>query len=630
VKILDKYLLKLFVSTFTTVFVILLFIFILQTVWLFIGELAGKDLDFVSVIKFLSFAMPRVVPLVLPLSVLLASIMTFGSLAENYEFAAMKSSGISLQRSMKFLTVFILFLSIVAFIFANNVIPYAEYKFINFRRNIAQVKPAMAIGEGQFSEIGNYTIKVEKKSGEEGRYLDKVTIHKKSNMGIGNTTIIKANKGELVSSENSNVLKLVLKEGNYYEDIIPKKFEERKKIPFAKSEFDKYVINIDLSKLNNVKLDEEQITNTNTMLTVGELRYTLDSLSQNYKKDLTSYVDNINSRIGISFAKVEPHKIKDTLNEGLNLKNKELLSNFTSSQKQQIIRVTSSNLEANIFSIEGSKYEFENKSKNINLHWIALYDKFVVAFSCILMFFIGAPLGAIIRKGGLGLPIVFAIMIFIVFHFVNTFGKKLAQENGITPFLGCWLSTLILLPLAIFLTKRATDDKGVSIQFDWLTDFIAKIASFFPSKKENIIAIENLEFFDEENNSVTKIEKVENRTVSFSKNNTSELITLKKKYALFSTLALVFDILLITIVAFWGKPESTTAYLYTFVPALLLFIFITLSYFTLNKISLLTTKKQNINLLILILTGFPFYILFYLYNQNFLKTTLTTTEDNNN
>ena len=206
-KILDKYLLKLFVSTFTTVFVILLFIFILQTVWLFIGELAGKDLDFVSVIKFLSFAMPRVVPLVLPLSVLLASIMTFGSLAENYEFAAMKSSGISLQRSMKFLTIFILFLSIVAFIFANNVIPYAEYKFINFRRNIAQVKPAMAIAEGQFSEVGNYTIKVEKKSGDEGRYLDKVTIHKKSNLGIGNTTIIKAKSGELVSSEKSNVLK---------------------------------------------------------------------------------------------------------------------------------------------------------------------------------------------------------------------------------------------------------------------------------------------------------------------------------------------------------------------------------------------------------------------------------------
>jgi lipopolysaccharide export system permease protein len=637
VKILDKYLLKLFVSTFTTVFVILLFIFILQTVWLFIGELAGKDLDFVSVMKFLSFAMPRVIPLVLPLSVLLASIMTFGSLAENYEFAAMKSSGISLQRSMKFLTVFILFLSIVAFIFANNVIPYAEYKFINFRRNIAQVKPAMAIAEGQFSEVGNYTIKVEKKSGDEGRYLDKVTIHKKSNLGIGNTTIIKAKSGELVSSEKSNVLKLVLKDGNYYEDITPKKYEEREKIPFAKSEFNRYVINIDLSKLNNVKLDEEQITNTNTMLTVGELRYTLDSLSKNYKKDLTSYVDNINARTGISFAKEEPHKVKDTTKEPLDFNKNALLSNFSKSEKEQIIRVTAGNLDANIFSIEGSKYEFENKVKNINMHWIALYDKFVVAFSCILMFFIGAPLGAIIRKGGLGLPIVFAVMIFIVFHFVNTFGKKLAQENGITPFLGCWLSTLLLLPLAIFLTKRATDDKGATIQMDWFSDFIAKIASFFPAKKEKVIAIKTIdgtkieiEPFAEQTEIKTFTEdKAESKPISVPKVNLSELEALTKKYKFYSTIALVSNIVLIAIVILLGKPENTFAYLYSFVLTLLLFICIIISHFTQTKISSITNKKQDINLLILLFAGFPFYIFFYLYNRNFLKSTITTTENNN-
>ncbi len=242
-KILDKYLLKSFLITFATVFVILFFIFVLQVVWLFIAELAGKDLDFVMIVKFLLFKMPSIIPLVLPLSVLLASIMTFGSLAENYEFAAMKSSGISLQRSMKTLIYFISILSIVAFLFANNVIPYAEYKFINFRRNIAQVKPAMAIAEGQFSQVGTYNIKVEKKSGDNGRYLSGITIHKLSSMGAGSNTVIKAKKGELISSENSNILKLVLKDGNYYEDIIPKKFEERNKVPFAKSEFKTYVIN---------------------------------------------------------------------------------------------------------------------------------------------------------------------------------------------------------------------------------------------------------------------------------------------------------------------------------------------------------------------------------------------------
>ena len=161
------------------VFVILFFIFILQTVWLFISELAGKDLDLAMILKFLMFATPRIIPLVLPLSVLLSSIMTFGNLAENYEFAAMKSAGISLQRGMKSLVIFILFLSLVAFIFANNVIPYAEYKFINFRKNIAQVKPALAIAEGQFSDVGFYNIKVNKKSGENGNTLTGITIHKR-------------------------------------------------------------------------------------------------------------------------------------------------------------------------------------------------------------------------------------------------------------------------------------------------------------------------------------------------------------------------------------------------------------------------------------------------------------------
>jgi len=478
VKILDKYLLKTFLTTFTTVFVILFFIFILQTVWLFISELAGKDLDLILILKFLLFKMPSLVPLFLPLSILLASIMTFGSLSENYEFAAMKSSGISLKRAMRSLTIFILLLSIVTFLFANNVIPYAEYKFINFRRNIAQVKPAMAIAEGQFSDVGAYNIKVEKKSGENGTHLDQVTIHKKSQMGSGSNTVIKAKKGELISNEDSNILKLVLFDGNYYEDIIPKKFEERKNVPFAKSEFKQYVINIDLSKLNTTDINDEQITNKNTMLTIGELKYTLDSLNNNYKKDMVSYTDNIYVRTGIAnntTQKIGKEKIP---------KSNKLLLNYTNSQQQQILKVACSTVDASNFSIESSQFEMENKVKTINDHWIAFYDKFVITFACFLMFFIGAPLGAIIRKGGLGLPIVFAILIFIIFHFINTFGKKVAGENGISPFLGCWMSTFVLTPLAIILTKRATDDKGFTINMDFITQPIQKLyQKIFPTEE---------------------------------------------------------------------------------------------------------------------------------------------------
>ena len=452
-KIIDKYILKTFAITFTTVFVILFFIFILQTIWLFIYDLAGRDLDLMLVIKFLLYGMPRIIPLVIPLSVLLASIMSFGNLAENYEFAAMKSAGLSLQRAMKGLTIFIVILSITSFFFANNVIPYAEYKFINFRKNIAQRKPAMAIAEGQFSQIGLYSIKVDKKTGENGNHLTGVTIHKKSINGDGVRTVIKAKYGDLVSSENSNLLKLVLNDGYYYEDIIPNKWEDRKKIPFAKATFKKDVINMDLSILNGDQ-DNQSITNTSNMLNLSELNYTIDSLRKNYKRDVISFADNVHQRSGLLNVNqsILPMKVDQV--------KPDLLALLTTSEKLQILQFASSSVSNTLFSIESSKDELNMKQIAINDHLGAVYDKFVVAYACLLMFFIGAPLGAIIRKGGIGLPIVFAVIIFISFHFINTFGKRLAEENGIDPFLGSWLSSLILTPLAILLTYRATNDIG--------------------------------------------------------------------------------------------------------------------------------------------------------------------------
>jgi lipopolysaccharide export system permease protein len=453
-------------------------IFILQTVWLFIAELAGKDLDGILIVKFLLFKMPSVVPLVLPLSVVLSSIMTFGDFAENYEFAAMKSAGISLKRAMMPLIIFMIFLTIGAFFFANNVIPFAEYKFVNFRKNIAQKKPAMAIAQGQFSNIGPYTIKVDKKSGENGNILTGITIHQKSSTGEGNKTVIKAKNGELISNEKSNLLKLVLHDGNYYEDIIPEKYEDRNKIPFAKATFKTDIINIDLTKLNNVNMNDESVTNTDSMLNVNELSYTLDSLNKMFKKDVVSFTENIYPRTGIA------NTNKKVISKN---KSEDVLANLDETTQSEILNNAINNVTSTIFSIDGSKVDLEFKKKIINSHKISLYEKFVVSFSCLLMFFIGAPLGAIIRKGGLGLPIVFAVLIFIIFHFINTFGKKVAEENGITPFLGTWMSTIVLMPLAILLTYRATNDMTVSINLDFITNPIQKFfKKIIPIKKQQL------------------------------------------------------------------------------------------------------------------------------------------------
>jgi lipopolysaccharide export system permease protein len=484
VKIFDKYILKTFLVTFTVVFVILFFIFILQTVWLLIAELAGKDLDFFMVVKFLLFSMPRMIPLVLPLSVLLASIMSFGDFSENYELAAMKSAGISLQRVLRPLIIFISLLSVLAFVFANNVIPFAEYKFINFRKNIAQAKPALAIAEGQFSDVGLYNIKVNKKSGENGNILTGITIHKKSDIGDGSKTVIKAKHGKLISNENSNILQLVLNDGNYYEDIVPKNYEDLPKMPFVKSSFKKDVINIDLSALNKIDLTNESVVNSNTMLTSNELTYTLDSLTKTLKTDIVSFSENINQRVGIQRT-TQPILIQKKKPKKQPFQS-DLLSLFSTKQRLDIIYLANSNLSSIKYSVENSYTEFKTKQENINGHLIALYDKFVIAFACFLMFFIGAPLGAIIRKGGLGLPVVFAMLIFISFHFINTFGKRISEEGGLTPFIGSWMSSFILTPLAILLTYRATNDIGL-INLDVLLVPFQKLIKkiFLPKIKNN-------------------------------------------------------------------------------------------------------------------------------------------------
>jgi lipopolysaccharide export system permease protein len=474
VKILDKYILKSFMITFTSVFVILFFIFILQSIWLFIAELAGKDLDLIIILKFLSFYAPTMVPLVLPLSVLLASIMVFGSLSENYEFAAMKSSGISLQRAMKSLIVTIAILSLVSFVFANNVIPNAQYRFLNLRKNIVQQKPSMAIAEGQFNTIGNINIKVDKKSGENGEFLEGVIMHIKNNSnGHGANTVIKAKKGELKSEGSSNYLQLELQNGNYYEDVQPKDFNDKKKAPFAKSEFKKYTLNIDLTKLNQVESSTEDIT-SEKMLNISELLYTVDSLNINYENTIVIYADNIVQRNDAMFANKKINLVNTKKN-----KLKDVLSFSSLEQRKNILELAKNSISSTQYTLDLGKMDLGFKKKSINLHWAVIHEKFIIAYSCLLMFFIGAPLGAIIRKGGLGLPMVFAVIIFIAYHFINMFGRKLAEEDALPVFIGLWMSSILLTPFAILFTYRATNDIGMVVNFDWITKPIKKIVSKF-------------------------------------------------------------------------------------------------------------------------------------------------------
>ncbi len=445
-----------------------MFIFVLQTIWLYIGELAGKDLDTEVILKFLLYFSPKLVPLVLPLTILLTSIMTFGSFAENYEFAAMKSSGISLGRAMRSLTVFIVLVSLTAFFFANNVIPAAEFKSINLRKNIAQLKPAMAISEGIFNDIGTFNIKVEEKSGENDQYLTDVIIHQKEKNG-GNTTVIKAREGELVGSTNSDVLSLILKEGNYYDEVTPSDYQKRKRKPFTKTYFDEYIINIDLSDFNNVDLEDQNYNSSHGMLKISELSESIDSFSVNYNTKLASLKSNMYDRSGITNLQ-NNIKPKDTVVSS----EESILTHYNTYDAAQISNLALGTVNSAIAHLGMQKQEFKNNVKQINKFEIALHEKYALGIACIVLFFVGAPLGAIIRKGGIGLPIVVAILLFLTYHFIGIFTKNSAENGSVPAFVATWLPTWIMLPLGVFLTYRATTDQGLLV-FDSITDPIKKL-----------------------------------------------------------------------------------------------------------------------------------------------------------
>ena len=478
-KILDRYILVSYLKTFLSVFIILMFIFVLQTIWLYIAELAGKDLDVIIVLKFLWYVSPRLIPLVLPLTILVTSLMVFGSFAEKYEFAAMKSTGISLQRAMGGVMIFIILLSVTAFFFANNVIPYSEYKWQNLRRNISHLQPSMVISEGQFSQIGDlFNIKVEEKSGDRDQFLRDVVIHKKNeSKPNGNYTVIIAKNGELASEEDSNTLSLILKEGNYYEDIQTKSAVKQQKKPFAKSYFEEYAINIDLTELNNRDVDKENNLNNQNMYNISELIVEIDSLSSSFSQDIKSHTKNMYYRSGLS--KIKDEKPSDTI---IPNKINTVLDIYPPAKQIQIIKLALNNAKGTIQALEAKKPEFKNKTKRLNKNEIALHEKYALGIACIILFFVGAPLGAIIRKGGMGLPMVIAILLFLSYHFIGIFAKNSAEDGTMHPFIATWLSTAIMLPLSIWLTYRATTDQGI---FDFDT-FIQRFTKLFKKKEEKV------------------------------------------------------------------------------------------------------------------------------------------------
>jgi lipopolysaccharide export system permease protein len=382
----------------------------------------------------------------------------------------MKSTGISLQRAMSGLSVFIVILGIVTFFFSNNVIPWAEFNSFNLRTNIAKLKPAMLLAKGQFNEVEGtaYNIKFEDKHGDRDQYLDNVTIHEKGKDGRTNATTIKSKSGELASEKDSNVLKLILFDGNYYSDVSTTNIKSSNKKPFAKSTFEKYIINIDLSQMNNVDFDEQSQTDKYNMLDVVGLHKTIDSLS---KKEIASHEilsKNLFQRSNVIAIKRSEKKAADSTYLG------PILDVFNTKEKYDLVDASLKTVASSKQVVITNETTRKISKEWLNKHIISLHEKFALGFACIILFFVGAPLGALIRKGGIGLPMVIAIILFLTYHFIGIFATNSAKNGSFNPILASWFSTLVMLPLGIFLTRRATADKGL-FEFDSIIEPIKKI-----------------------------------------------------------------------------------------------------------------------------------------------------------
>jgi lipopolysaccharide export system permease protein len=361
------------------------------------------------------------------------------------------------------------------------------------------------------------------------------------------------------------------------------------------------------------------------MLTVGELKFTIDSLEKNYKKDVISFTENISQRT------TNTNRITPIAEQQNIFSFNNILQNFSDTEKSNILKAASSNVETINFSLESSKYEIEDKQKNINQHWIAFYDKFVIAYACMLMFFIGAPLGAIIRKGGLGLPIVFSILIFIIFHFINTFGKKVAGQDEISPFLGCWMSSFVLTPLAILLTKRATDDKGFSINFDWLTAYFSRL---FPATITDPLTpqIADAALKTSSNSDKTKAlindTPINSALIEKSEFKEKQLSTeiLAKQYHKFSFIALISYVGLLVLLVL-GKTDSVLLLIASLLVAAVFYFMLFKAQQQLLKMANQTNTTIDLHLFVLLAAGFPFYILFYLYNKLFVNSLILASKN---
>jgi lipopolysaccharide export system permease protein len=447
---------KSFIRPFVVTFFIVMFVLLMLFLFKYIDDLIGKGFQWYIILELMMYASMTNVAMALPLSVLLSSIMTYGSLGENYELVAIKSAGISLSRAMYPMMIVVTVLSIGAFIFSDHMLPIANFKYYSLLYDVRQQKTAFLITEGVFNssfQSQGYSIRVQKKD-PDGQTLHEIMIYQRDEK-TNNISVLFAKEGIMYRTPDDKYLVLKLKQGiRYQEDPGKNSFNARQQ--FRRERFASTEQKFDMSDFAMKRTDANEWRNTIQMMNLKQL-----TLSQDSVKKALDNVNRSNLTVVSPYLKYFMLPAKPT--KGLDLKTVGKHTTIKGNDLDKALQSAFSEAQSVQGSLRSLAERYREESKNVRRYSIEYQKKFTLSAACLALFLIGAPLGAIIRKGGLGLPLVVSVIFFLLYYIIATIGEKSAKEGNITPFLGMWMAIFILTPIGIFLSYKAAND---SVLFD--------------------------------------------------------------------------------------------------------------------------------------------------------------------
>lgn len=468
--LLARFTLRAFIGPFLITFSVVQFLLLMQFLWKYVDDLVGKGLEWYLVLELMMYTSASIVPLSLPLAVLLSAIMTFGKMGEQYELIGLKSTGISFFKIMLPLTVFMVMLSGGAFLFSNYIIPRANLKSGALLWDITQKKPSFNLEPGQFYKgIEGYSIRIGEKSGENGEKLKDVIIYDHSE-NRGNSKVIRAESGLMYADDTQQLLVFELLNGSSYEEVKTDDPADRHRHPFLRTSFDREIIRFDLTHFQMSRTDEGLFKNDFRMQNLRELDYNTDTLRKKYDAVVQRMSDRVRIKYAVfdqgmdSVAKPTPKKVlaASSLDLESDLAQRiHWIQRFSKSNQRRVLQ-TALNLARSAKShIASHQKEVEWRALIIARHRIEWHKKITLSASVLMLFLVGAPLGGIIRKGGLGMPVVVAIVIFLAYHILTTMAEKLGRDYVLDPDWAMWLPLAVFYPLGMYLTYKSTADSSL-------------------------------------------------------------------------------------------------------------------------------------------------------------------------